>query len=383
MGWSRGALSAYLALVMAVGPLLHYSVSALGPLIVESLGLTATQFGSLWLFTFGAASVCTITAGVVADILNERVVLIGIFVLAFAAVMIGGVAGSYGWLLVALSISGAVQSLSNPVSNRLVAAQVERSGQGVVLGTKQSGVQGAQLFAGLVLPSVAVIVGWRYAIIGSGLIVAAGLLPTLRLVPLSMPDSSRHDPLSPGQVPAAVWWLSGYAFLLGIVVQATNVYLPLYLYEELEASVTRAGLVAAVLGGFGVLARLLWGGLAGRVTDLRRLLSGLAVVALVAVAAVFAAHRCGEPLVWVGASMFSFSALAANAIIMLAVVRVVPSGSVGRGTGRVSLGLFLGFMVGPLLAGIVVDRWGFLSAWAAVAGVAALMIALVAMWRRD
>lgn len=383
MGWSRGALSAYLALVMAVGPLLHYSVSALGPLIVESLGLTATQFGSLWLFTFGAASVCTITAGVVADILDERVVLIGIFVLAFAAVMIGGVAGSYGWLLVALSISGAVQSLSNPVSNRLVAAQVERSGQGVVLGTKQSGVQGAQLFAGLVLPSVAVIVGWRYAIIGSGLIVAAGLLPTLRLVPLSMPDSSRHDPLSPGQVPAAVWWLSGYAFLLGIVVQATNVYLPLYLYEELEASVTRAGLVAAVLGGFGVLARLLWGGLAGRVTDLRRLLSGLAVVALVAVAAVFAAHRCGEPLVWVGASMFSFSALAANAIIMLAVVRVVPSGSVGRGTGRVSLGLFLGFMVGPLLAGIVVDRWGFLSAWAAVAGVAALMIALVAMWRRD
>ncbi|MBM9462835.1 MFS transporter [Aeromicrobium sp. YIM 150415] len=383
MGWSRGALSAYLALVMAVGPLLHYSVSALGPLMVESLGLTATQFGSLWLFTFGAASVCTITAGVVADILDERVVLIGIFVLAFAAVLIGGVAGSYGWLLVALSISGAVQSLSNPVSNRLVAAQVERSGQGVVLGIKQSGVQGAQLFAGLVLPSVAVIVGWRYAIIGSGLIVAVGLLPTMRLVPLSLPDSSRHDPLSPGQVPAAVWWLSGYAFLLGIVVQATNVYLPLYLYEELEASVTRAGLIAAVLGGFGVLARLLWGGLAGRVTDLRRLLSGLAVVALVAVAAVFAAHRCGEWLVWVGASMFSFSALAANAIIMLAVVRVVPSGSVGRGTGRVSLGLFLGFMVGPLLAGIVVDRWGFLSAWAVVAGVAALMIALVAMWRRD
>lgn len=378
----RGVLSGYLALAMAAGPLLHYSVSALGPLVVTSLGLTATQFGSLWLFTFGAASVCTVSAGLVSDVLPERAVLLGVFALALVAVVIGGMAGSYGWLVVALSISGAVQALSNPVTNRLVAGTIPAGGQGFALGLKQSGVQGAQLFAGLVLPSVAVVVGWRNAILTGGLIVLIGIAATPSLVPRSIPGSVRGGRSRRGPVNPVVWWLTGYAFLLGMVVQATNVYLPLYTHQELAASVTRAGLVTAMLGGFGVLARFLWGGFAGRVADLRRLLGGLAVVAFVAVMAFLLAARYGEWLVWTGAAMFSFSALAANAIIMLAVVRTVPTASVGRSTGWVSLGLFLGFMLGPPAAGFAVDHGGFQQAWIAEAVVIAMMMVVVGLWRR-
>ncbi len=100
------ALAGYLALAMGVGPLAHYALSALGPLVVDDLDLSATQFGELWLVAFGAAAVGTPIAGRLTDRLGPRRMLQWTFITAGAAIVTVGLSGSLFTLLVGVTLAG-------------------------------------------------------------------------------------------------------------------------------------------------------------------------------------------------------------------------------------------------------------------------------------
>jgi MFS family permease len=373
-------VAAYLALVMGAGPLVHYALTALGPVVVDSLGLTATEFGLLWFVVFGAASLTTILGGRLADHLQVRSMLVTIFGLATISLVMVATAPGYAVLLVALALSGVAQAVANPATNRVVIEQVDSRRQGLVMGLKQSGVQGSQFLAGLALPTVAVLLGWRGAFATCCALSVLGLSLTLLLgrgAPRPVPGTG---PVA-GGVDTTVAWLTGYAFLAGAAMQATNVHLPLYAHDVLDLSATSAGMITAVLGGVGVLARFVWGHTSSRSDDFRDPLTQVALIALVALAAIWASAEVGPWLLWVGAALFSFSALAANVIVMIVVVRTTPHGQVGRASGRVSLGLFLGFMVGPSSAGALIDHLGYPAAWAALLGLTAVSVAVPLVWR--
>jgi MFS family permease len=219
----------------------HYAASALGPVIVDSLQLSATQFGLLWLATLGAAARLATTAGPAADRFGARGMLVSVFGLSTIAPLVVGTAPGYVWLFLGLALSGAAQSLSNPATNALVTSDVRPQRQGLVLGIKQSGVQASQLFAGLALPALALLVGWRSAVAACAVIGLAGILLTFALVP-RRPAGSRRDRGPRVPLRATVGRLTAYSFLTGAIVQATNVYLPLYANQDLGASVTEAGL---------------------------------------------------------------------------------------------------------------------------------------------
>ncbi|WP_141276381.1 MFS transporter [Pseudonocardia hydrocarbonoxydans] len=373
-------LATYLALVMGIGPLVHYAISAMGPLVVADLGLTATEFGLLWFVSFGAAGLCTITGGKLTDRFGARILLCGVFVVAGVSLVTAGLAGAYGWLVLALALSGVAQSVSNPATNSVVAGAVPAHRRGVVLGIKQSGVQASQFAAGLALPSAALLLGWRAAVLACAAVAVVGLLVTVVGLPRE-PGAGRRDRGVRSSVPIEVRWMTLYAFGMGVVTQATNVYLPLYGHQELGLSITQAGLVAAVLGGVGVVARLCWGRLSDRFTDVRLPLLVLALLAAAAMSAVLLAARAGQWLLWTGAGLFSISALAANVIIMVAIVRFVRREEVGHATGWVSLGLYAGFTVGPLGFGLLVDAAGFMAAWSATAVIGLLLAVLMAALR--
>lgn len=381
--WSvrTAPIAGYLGLVMGVGPLVHYAISALGPLVVSDLGLSATEFGLLWFVTFGAACLFTLTGGRLSDRYGARGLFLLVFGLAGLGLAAAGSAQGYVWLLAGLALAGVAQSFSNPATNSAVATVVPARSRGMVLGLKQSGVQLSQVFAGVALPPMAVAFGWRTALLVSVSIAAVGVLATFLLVPstratkLSAPRN--QAPLSP-----VVGWMTAYALLMGAVTQATNVYLPLYAHTELGVSVTVAGLVAAFLGGFGVLARLVWGGLSDRINDVALPLVGVAVPASLAMVAFWWSARLGLWSLWLGAALFSIGALAANVILMVAVVRYVTWESVGRATGWVSLGLYAGFMIGPVSVGAVVDKLGYEWAWVTMLAVTVSLILISQPIRR-
>jgi predicted MFS family arabinose efflux permease len=373
----------YLALVMAVGPLVHYALSALGPLLVAELDLSATAFGTLWFVTFGCAGSFTVAGGKLTDVFGPRYLLTGVFGTALLAVVVAAGASTYWWLLLAAALSGLAQSVSNPATNALISAEVAAARQGLVLGIKQSGVQASQFATGLALPSLALLLGWRVALLACGLVGLVGLVLTLRTVPQRPRAPKGASRGERARLSGTVRWMTFYAFVMGAVTQATNVYLPLYAHQELGASVTRAGLVVAVLGGVGIVARLVWGSLASESGGVHGPLLCLAVLAALAMTAFYFARSTGEWLMWVGAGLFSFSALAANVLIMLALVRTVSREAVGRATGWTSLGLYAGFMVGPVSFGRIVDVASFGAAWLAACAVAACLIGTTLVWWRQ
>ncbi|MBX6766601.1 MAG: hypothetical protein IRY90_05545 [Actinomadura rubrobrunea] len=126
---------------------------------------------------------------------------------------------------------------------------------------------------------------------------------------------------------------------------------------------------------------MLWTRLSGRLADI-----GVPLLDLAAAAACFLlllpAAGLLPPLVWIGAVGLGGSAVAANAVSMVAVVRGTAFGATGHASVLVSMGFFGGFVVGPLSFGLISDSpAGHLGGWT-LAGGAFLMSVLSALMVR-
>lgn len=369
---------------MALGPLLQYSLSALSPLLVARLQMSATDFGMLWFVTFGVASAFTISGGKLVDRFGPRPLLILVCCAAGLALVIAGSAMSYLFLVVASCLSGLAQSAANPATNLLIVAAVPEGRQGLVLGIKQSGVQIGQFAVGLLLPALALLLGWRTALLSCSAIAAVSLAAILWTVPTLRPQKAgQPEPAArASRMQPDVWWMTAYSFLTGAVLMATNVYLPLYAHDTLGASLKKTGLIVAALGGLGVVSRLAWGRAVERVVDVRTPLLWLSGLGCAAMAAFTLVQAVGEALLWLGIVVFAFSITASNVIIMMGIMRTVDRQSIGSASGWASLGLYAGFMVGPLAFGAVVDMSGFIVAWMGTTTVMVALTAVTGTWRR-
>jgi predicted MFS family arabinose efflux permease len=373
-----------LATCMGIGPLLVYGLSALSPLVVSDLGLSRTQFGTFAASAFAVAALTSAVVGRFVDRRSARTTLTMLFVGAGLALVVAAVARSYAMIVLAVAISGAAQALSNPVTNRLVSTYASPGARGLLMGIKQAGVQMAQLTAALALPTLAVLLGWRGALAAASSIAAVALLVSWRSVPGTDVATARTKPASTSDpLPTAVWWMAAHALLTGAALQAVNVYLPLYGYQELELPVPTAALTAALVGGVGVVARICWGRAADSGRSARIPLVVLGLVAALGTASVLAADVLSHvTLLWVGAALFGASGIAANVVLMVGVVRAVPLVVVGRATGALAIGLYLGFALGPVAFGALVDATdSYDIGWAAVTAVYVLSSCLVLLTR--
>ncbi|MGW0288478.1 MFS transporter [Streptomyces tuirus] len=369
---------------MGAGPLALYTLTATAPLVTADLGIGGARLGVLPATAFALAALVSPVAGRYADRLSGRVVLAVLFAGAGLALLGVAAAPSYGWLLAAVALSGATQALSNPVTNQLIAAHVSQGQRGGLMGVKQSGVQMSQFGAGLLLPSLALWWGWRGAALAAAVVAAVGLVMVRSAVPATPPAPGRDPGRRPADLPVAVWWLTGYALVSGAALQATNVYLPLYGFERLEMPVRAAGLTAAVAGGVGLVARIAWGRSADRVRNPYPLLSALAAVSALAVGGLLMAETMHAPaLLWAGAALFGASGIAANVVIMLALVRTTPLRVVGSASGVLAVGLYLGFALGPVCFGLLADAAGsYRPAWFGVAAANVLAAGVAFAGRR-
>ncbi len=370
---------------MGVGPLALYGLTATAPLVTADLGLSRAGLGSLPTAAFLTAALLSPLVGRCADLFSPRTVLAVLFGVAGLALLGTASAASYGWLLAAVALCGAAQAMSNPVTNQLIAAHVPRGRRGHLMGLKQSGVQMSQFAAGLLLPSAALLWGWRGAVALAAVAAGVGLALLPSSVPAGRPAPPAGGEGGSGGLPPVVWWLTGYAFAAGAALQATNVYLPLYGFERLEMSVRTAGLTAAIAGGIGLVARITWGRIADRAQHSRGPLLTLAVVAALASCLLLAAEQLHTPaLIWGGTALFGASGIAANVVLMLALMRATPVHTVGIASGILAVGLYLGFAVGPMAFGLIVDHTGsYPSAWLTVMGANAVAAVLALFPRRE
>jgi MFS family permease len=396
---------ATLTLGMAVCTLLPYALGALGPFITDDLAISRTALGSLTTVVYAVGAALSPVAGPLVDRFGGRRSLLVSFSTGALAVTVAAAAGrTYAGLVAGAAVFGISVAFGNPATNQLAARNVAAGRHGLVTGVKQSGVQAGAFLAGLVLPAVAGGAGWRPALGGCALLGLAGVALTGRYVP----RPSGADASPPGDGPArpgggegdvgsapisalgpagrqrldrAVNRLTVYALLMGFGVGAVGAYLPLYAVEDLGLSRETAGLAAALIGLVGIGARIGWGRRQDRTTKpVIRSLGTLAIGSVVASGLLWAAASLGGRALWPGAALFGATAVAWNALGMLSIVRDVDVAVAGRASGRVLLGFYVGFLVGPVTFGWSVDHVGYPAGWAAVTVAFAAAAGLTLAW---
>lgn len=368
---------------MGTGPLVLYAVTALAPLLIADLGVSRTELGAVAAVTFLTAAVCAGLTGPVVDRSSERVMTTTVLLGSAAALLITGAARDLAWLLVAGAVAGAAQSLSNPVTNRLISTARPTESQGLLVGLKQSGVQLSQLVAGALLPAIAVAFGWRVAMFCATALAVAGLPLVRNTIHPSITARGGEYGTSGRHLPdAGILWLFGYTFLTASALQATNVYLPLFTHQDFGLDARTAGLTAALAGGVGAVSRVFWARRAGQRDTVRPLLLSLTVAAAAATALLAMAGLWDLPwLVWPATFVHGSTALASNAVVIVAVIRTARSSTIATASGLLAFALYLGFAVGPLSFGLAVDTSGsYAGAWLVTAGIHCAAFLVILTW---
>jgi predicted MFS family arabinose efflux permease len=383
---SRAGFALILALAMGTGTYAGYAFGVLGPSLIHEFDISRFQLGLLTTCFFLVGGPLSLVAGRATDRFGARRVMLIAFAISTLAITAMALAPAYPAMLLAAGLAGLALAAGNPVTNKLIADQLPPGRRGLVMGSKQAGVQVGAFVAGALLAPLAANVGWRSALGWSALVPAAGLLAAWLLLPRGRglhAERDAQEPASGGRLPVGIRWLAVYAFLMGSGVASVNAYLPLYLVERGGATQALAGAVVASIGLVGIGSRVAWGWASERMPTFSLPLLLLGIGAVAAIGLVIAIERIGLWIAWPAAVLFGATAVTWNAVGMLAVISESGSRMAGRASGMVTFGFYIGFVGSPMVFGLLVDGLGsYALAWLLVAAVFAATAAVVLAWRR-
>lgn len=354
------------------GTLPVFITGAVAVQMSAELGFGITQLGVLATVFFGAAAMSSIPAGHLAERLGtyRSMALAGLL----GATSLLGVAllGRAWWVLVVfLMVGGASNGLCQPSANLLIARGIAPARQGVAFGFKQAAAPGSTLIAGMMVPLVALTIGWRWAYVLAVAIPLSVLVLTPRVddraVARRGTPAVRDSPMRALVAIAAAAGLgTASATALGTFLVSSSV--DFGMGPAAAGVLLAAGSVCAMLGriGSGWLADR-YGGSLLRGTRLM-FVGGAVGFLLLAIA--------NATWIVVTGTLLAFAfGFGWNGLLVYAVVRANPAAPAAA-TGVTQTGLYLGGVVGPLFFGIVSARWGFALGW--LGGAAMLGLAWIA-----
>ena len=270
-------------------------------------------------------------------------------------------------------VGGIVYGLANPAANLALAEHVDPARRATTFGLKHAGIPASTLLAGLAIPVVILHTGWRTAYVFAALFgVVVWLLAAGELTPGDVPPADTRRRVEPMTT----------RLLLGLAVGASMAtWGAIALSTYLVAAAVDRGFTEAAAGWLlfaGSAASIAGRVTVGYVTDRR---NGRGFGAMTALTAF------GVIVFWLFGTVtgvaFSGLVLAAFATgwgwpgLMTFTVVNANTGSAARSSGITQAGIFFGAGAGPVVIGVVAERWGFDAIWILVG--AALAVASVAI----
>ncbi len=379
----RIVLPATLLVVMVAGVFQLLFFAILAAPMIDDLGMSRTELGVIGAVNTLVGALTAPYTGRVADRIGPGRAVVGSLVIAAAGMAALSLSPSVPWLFAASAIGGIPQGSTNPATNSLISSRVPAGRRGTLTGVKQSGVTLGAFLAGIALPALEAPFGWRGA---SWTFAAVFLLAAVLVQVMLRPDPPRTRaepgrPTAPApRLEPVISWIAIYAFFMGLASGAIGRFLPLFAEESLGFTVGTAGLIAALGGLLGMVARIT----AARVAE-HRIRPTLLLPMLSLVGAGFALLLAATTtstrwLLWLSPPLSAIGTNAWNAVAMLAVIMLVSTALAGKASGVVMFGFLGGLAIGGPATGLVVDATGsYRPAWiaAAVASLVAAVIMIV------
>lgn len=383
----RLVFPATLLLTMTASAFQIFALAILASPIIAELDLSRAQLGLVGSVNTAVGAITSPLTGRLTDRVGPRhsvSVLLGASALGMAVL---AWSPSVWWLVVAAAVGGIPQGWGNPATNSLIATRTAPGRRGGVTGVKQSGVTLGVFLAGISLPLLEGAWGWRGAsLVFAGLftVLAVAIHLTLGPDPVGSTDPDDHVGGAPAtgarvRLDPFVTRLAVYALLMGTAGGAVGRFFPLYAEESLGFSLATAGLLTAIGGLLGMVARVAVGRMAETRITPTRLLSLLAMVGVAYCLLLAVVDESTREFLYLAPPLSAVGIAAWNAVAMLAIIMFFSKQQAGRASGVVMLGFLGGMSISAPLAGFAVDRIGaYGPVWLTAAGLAAAASAM--MW---
>lgn len=349
-----------------------FLTGAIGVQLGRDLGLGEASLGLAIGCYFAAGAFGSAVLGKLADRLGGgRALRVGLSVTIAVMMITAALVSSTLTLTLALIGAGFGNALNQPAANLIIAEHLAETRMGFAVAVKQSGMPLATLVGGLMVPTVAETIGWRWAYL-------FGAVFALAAACLAPPTSARpSDPVAVDEVggrqpdlPTRVLIQYG---AMGTFAAAAAVSLAGFLVvaaEDAGVDARWAGLLLTAGSAIGISSRLAHGRLAdlGRIKPIKRASTLMYLGSLGFV--VLSLH---QPLAYLLGPILAFGCgWSWPGLVNLSLIRNNPSAPAAA-TGVAQTGVFVGSGLGPLIGGQIIERFGFGPFW--VTGAAMLIVA--------
>jgi MFS family permease len=288
-----------------------------------------------------------------------------------ALLALGGLPGAAaGALLVGIGYG-----LTTPAATQVLTRLTPAARRNLVFSLKQMGVPLGAALAGLLLPSVALHLGWREAALAVSL---ALLLAALALTPFHAAWSvpAAEAVAAPPRLGTLAVLRAGRGLIavavMGALFSAMQLSMGAFavtmLVGEFGWGPVAAGAAAAAVQASGAGARIVWAMLADRIRAGMATLAAIGLGTGVAALAMPLALGWPDALVVVLLCLFGACSAGWSGIAMAEVARLAPPGMAGVAAGGVMGITYVGVVVGPMLFAAAATLLGsYTAAFAAVA----------------
>lgn len=334
------------AQILQIGADLDFGVGRLAIATATYTALSAATAGlsGRWLSAMGASAGLRVGTGT-----------------TLAACLVAA-AAPVGWLIpVATGLAGAGNGVMQVAANLTIFDGVTPDRQGVAYGAKQSAVPMASVLAGLSLPLIGLVFGWRW-----GFVLAAGLtavlltsVPSFDRAPTQTRSETDQGPIPLSMLPLAMGGLAGAMAGNGVALFVVPSAVDVGISEALAGTVLAVCSVVVVVVRIG----------AGWVADRRKSAGHVEMIILTVLGAAAAAllALADRQLAYVVAIPFALlGTWGWPGVFFFTVVRSFP-GIPARASALVLAGNFTGTLIGPVVVGIFAARGAYGQAWIFVA----------------
>lgn len=321
---------------------------------VSKLGLATTTF-------FGVAAITATSAGRFVAGHGSRSGLRRGAILTTLACLVAGAMPAWGFVPVAMALGGVANGMIQVAGNLAIFDGVALGRQGLAFGAKQASVPMASVLAGVSLPVVGLVFGWRWVFV-AGAVLAAVLAAAAPHLGTRQPGTRSEAAIRP--MPRSLKLLltaglfgaaAGNSIALFVVPSAVDIGID-------EAT---AGIVLAVASFLVVAVRIGAGWLVDHNRSSGHIeMSWLQGAGVVGAVALIAASTPGMYLVALGVALLG--AWGWPGIVFFTVVRSYPMYP-AKASGILLSSNLTGTLTGPLIFGALAGRGAYPAAWLFVA----------------
>lgn len=359
---SRYSTLAVTLAIQALVSMATFTVPVLAPVVLPELGGGVGLVGLYVALIYLGAMISSLLSG--SWIRRFGAIRVSQVCLLLCGAGLAIAAGGQLWCLVLSALAlGAGYGPVTPASSHILARTTAPHLMGLMFSLKQTGVPIGGVLAGMLIPRLVAATDWRGALLltALGCVVMAGIAQRARRDLDDDRDPSANPQRSALLKPLAMVFamprmrnLALCSIFFGAMQLCLTTYLVSYLTHDYGLALVTAGVILALAQGAGVVGRLLWGWVADRWLEPRRLLPLLALL-MAASSLLTAAFTHSWPLSLVAAvsMLFGATAIGWNGVYLAEVARLAPAGTAGQYTGGTLFFTYFGVVAGPpLFAGM-------------------------------